>query len=180
MKDRKKYIDKNRDLFDDKEPSAGHMERFEALLNKQEGKTPSKKPLRRSLFVRTIAVAASIAILIGVAVKFYAPQSINPVPETENSDMPKDEFQVTNDYYNQQMEEYIAEIMCKLANTDSENQAQLTKDLEKIIESNTRFVNEMEKNDNKEVALRYLVKHYKVNIQALENINEKLGKYTKC
>jgi len=56
----------------------------------------------------------------------------------------------------------------------------LTEDLQKIIEQNNRFVEEMGKNENEEIALHYLVKHYKTNIQKLENINEKLGKYTKC
>lgn len=180
MKDRdiRKYINDNKDIFDDKEPSFGHMERFEALLNKQETEKAVRKASRQSLLIRTCAIAASIAILIGVAVKFYAPQSIEIVP-TENG-VEINEFQATNDFYNQQMEAQIADIMCKLAYTDNENQAQLGQDLERIIDSNKSFVTEMEKNENKEMALRYLVKHYKANIQALENINEKLGKYTKC
>ncbi|MFV0418825.1 MAG: hypothetical protein ACK5KT_08870 [Dysgonomonas sp.] len=180
MKDEniRKYIDENRDTFDDKEPSFGHIERFEALLNKQETENTRGKTARRSLFIRTCAIAASIAILIGVAVKFYAPQSIEVVPNEKGIEI--NEFQATNDYYNQQMEAQIADIMCKLAYTDNENQAQLSQDLEKIIDSNKSFVSEMAKNENKGMALRYLVKHYKANIQALENINEKLGKYTKC
>lgn len=180
MKDRKEYIEKNRKLFDDKEPSAGHMERFEALLNKQADiQEPEKRPAKRLKLISFISVAASVAILIGVAVKFYAPQSIEVAPPTENS-IATDEFKATNDYYNQQMEEQIADIMCKLAYTDTENQAQLTRDIEKIMSSNTAFVDEMSKNENQEMAIRYLVKHYKTNIQKLESINEKLGKYTKC
>lgn len=179
MRDIKKYMDDNRSFFDDKEPSPGHIERFESLLNKQqESIAPTKRVSGRVMILRTFAAAACIIIIIGVAVKFYAPQSIEIVP-TENN-MNVNEFQATNDYYNQQMEAQIAEIMCKLANTDTENQAQLTKDLEKIIDGNNKFVKEMAKNENQEMALRYLVKHYKVNIQALENINDKLGKYTKC
>lgn len=177
-KDIRKYIGENRDVFDDKDPSFGHIERFEALLNKQETENTRRKAPRRTLFIRTFAIAASIAILIGVAVTFYAPQSIDTVP-TERG-METNEFQVTNDFYNQQMEAQIADIMCKLAYTDNENQAQLSHDLEKIIDSNKSFVREMANSENKDMALRYLVKHYKANIQALENINEKLGKYTKC
>lgn len=180
MKDRKEYIDKNRELFDDKEPSAGHMGRFEALLDKQQNAKDAKEnPAKRVRLISFISIAASIAILIGIAVKFYAPKSIEVTPSTE-SPAATDEFRVTNDYYNQQMEEQIADIMCKLAYTDTENQAQLTRDIEKIMNSNAEFVDEMAKNENQEMAIRYLVKHYKTNIQKLENINEKLGKYTKC
>lgn len=40
MKNRKEYIEKNRVLFDDKEPTEGHLDRFEALLEKTDKMTP--------------------------------------------------------------------------------------------------------------------------------------------
>lgn len=178
--DIKKYIDDNRNLFDDKEPSDGHMERFEALLGDMDEQQENKKPAKRIRLISLISVAASVAVLIAVAVKFYAPDSINMDTVPTEINISTDEFQTTNEYYNQQMEEQIADIMCKLANTDPQNQAQLTSDLQQIIEQNQHFVEKMKKNDNQEIALRYLIKHYKANIQALRNINEKLGKYTHC
>ncbi len=176
-KDRKKYIEDNRAIFDDENPQEGHSARFEALLNKQD-ETPVKKRTIRKNLIAIISVAASIAILVFISSKFYMPYMGSEKP-IENG-ITIDEFQATNDYYNEQMKEQIADIMCKLANTDSENQAQLTADLQKIVDNNSKFVSEMENNDNKEIAMRYLVKHYKANIEALENINEKLGKHTKC
>lgn len=182
MKNRKEYIEKNRALFDDKEPAEGHFDRFEALLNRQEENIlkEANKPNKRFLFVRLASVAACLAILIGIGIKFYDPKGTAIAPMIEqNEDMSK-EFQATNDYYNQQMEEYIADIMCKLSNTDTDNQAQLSNDLQSIMENNASFVEEMKNNENKEMAIRYLVKHYKANIQALESINNKLGKVTNC
>ncbi len=179
MEKLKKYIEENRDLFDDKNPSEGHMERFEALLDRLPQQDAINKPARKFNLIRVLSVAASIAILIGVAFKFYAPHQVDAVPLEENTIM-LDEFRATNDYYNQKMEAQIADIMCKLAHTDTENQAQLTADLQRIVDNNADFVNEMAKNQNQEIALRYLVKHYKANIQVLENINQKLGKFTKC
>ncbi len=182
MKDRRKFIDENRDLFDDQEPSLGHTERFEAMLEKHAGSEKKGKSIKRAKLIGFISIAASIAILIGVAVKFNAPDGMGTVQqeETDGTEIMITEFQTTNEYYNQQMEEQISDIMCKLANTDTENQAQLSEDLQKIIEDNTVFVDEMAKSENKEIAIKYLVKHYRTNIQALEDINEKLGKYTKC
>lgn len=182
MKDRKEYIEKNRHLFDDKEPSADHMKRFEALLNKQENINEKKESnnKKRILFLKIASAAASIALVVGIGIKFYAPKGIDTTtPNIENVSI-SDEFRATNDYYNQQMEEYIADIMCKLSNTEINNQSQLSEDLQNIIENNSAFVQEMEQNENKEIAIRYLVKHYKANIQALENINKKLGKVTNC
>lgn len=176
MKDLRKYIEENREIFDDKEPTKGHMERFQALLDKQE-KNKETTPKRRLISI--ISVAASIAVLIVVAVKFYAPQS-NISDRIIDNPQQVDEFQATNEYYNEQMEAQISDIMCKLSHTDTENQAQLTKDIQKMMDRNADFVEEMGKNEDKEIALHFLVKHYRANIQALENINEKLGKFTNC
>lgn len=179
MKELKEHIKNNRAVFDDKEPLEGHMQRFEALLNQQEkrnAKTASKKVKLITLF----AVAASIAILMVVGIKFYTPQqTASPVLVTEEHRV-SDEFHATNSYYNKQMQEQIADLMCKLADADPQNQARLTADLQKLIEENNRFVKEIARSDNQELAIAYLVKHYKTNIQVLENINEKLGKHTKC
>lgn len=179
MKDRK-YIEDNRNLFDDKEPSAGHIERFEALLNSQrkEVAEEKKKPVKRVKLVALFSVAASIAVLVMVAVKFNSTDGISVTPETEITKV--DEFQAMNDYYNERMKGQISDIMCKLAYTDEENQAQLTEDIQNIMSENSNFVDEMAKSEDKNLAIRFLEKHYKTNIQVLEDINEKLGKYTNC
>lgn len=179
MKNLRKQIKDNKDIFDDQEPMEGHFERFEALLDKQEKE--KRKPIKRMQLMGIISIAASIVVLMVVAIQLYSPQHIpNDLPVIENTMEVSDEFRATNDFYNRQMQEQIADIMCKLANTDSENQALLNRDLQKIIDGNAAFVNDMANADDEEMAIHYLVKHYKANIQALENINEKLGKYTKC
>ncbi|MBK5722703.1 hypothetical protein JGH11_17665 [Dysgonomonas sp. Marseille-P4677] len=178
MKNREKYIEENREIFDDKEPLAGHFERFEALLSKNEMQK-DKPVIKKVRLFSVISIAASIIILIGVAVKFYGPERITVAPTTEEA-IGIDEFRSMNEFYNQQMEERIADIMCKLAYTDTENQKQLSEDIQKIVVNNVAFVDEMAKNENQEIAIRYLVRHYKANIERLDNINEKLGKYTKC
>ncbi|NDV95618.1 hypothetical protein D0T84_11945 [Dysgonomonas sp. 521] len=174
----RKKIEGDRDLFDDKEPSLGHAGRFEALLKKQV--KPEAKRAKRVKLISIFSVAASIAVLIAVAIRVYTPGDIGdsiPVPTEINA---SDEFRTTNSFYNQQMEEKIADIMCKLAYTDSENQERLTKDIQRIVASNEDFVKEIASNEDQEMAIHYLVKHYKTNINVLENIDEKLGKHTKC
>jgi hypothetical protein len=178
MNNVRKKIEENRNLFDDKEPSFGHTDRFEALLKKQV--QPEAKHAKRIKFISIFSVAASIAVLIAVAIRVYTPGDVGdsiPAPTEINA---SDEFRTTNSFYNQQMEEKIADIMCKLAYTDSENQQRLTRDIQRIVDSNEDFVKEIAKNEDQEMALHYLVKHYKTNINVLENIDEKLGKYTKC
>jgi hypothetical protein len=174
MNDGRKQIQEHRYLFDDQEPQTGHTERFDALLKRE------KKPKSKVKLISLLSIVASIAILITITVKYYTPQAIDnnipAMPTIEGSE----EFKTTNNYYSQQMEAQIADIMRKLAYTDADNQAQLTKDLQRIKDSNSDFVNEMAKNEDQEMAIHYLVNHYKANIHVLENINEKLGRYTKC
>lgn len=179
MKEIRKYIDENRDRFDDKEPPAGHAERFEALL-KDRQKPAEKKPVRRKKLISIFSAAAAIAVLCLIAIKVYIPDNVDLTPGTEGTEILTDKFQSTNEYYNELMKQEISDIMCKLAQTDEDNQEQLTSDLEQMIEYNAEFVNEMAANENKEVALQYLIKHYEVNIKALEDINNKLGRYTNC
>lgn len=188
MKDLKDYIKENRELFDDREPSYGHMARFEALLDKNKEELSDdevgQKPKKRIPLIGIVSVAASIALIIGLAFHFSAPGTIDS-RGVANSNEEKhiqmsDEFRTTNEYYNRQMSQQISDIMCKLAYTDVENQAQLTKDIQKIVDSNKDFVKDMSENEDEGLAIHFLVKHYEANIQVLENINEKLGKYTKC
>lgn len=179
MKDIRKYIDENREQFDDKELPAGHMERFEALLKNQE-KPVEKIPAKRVRLISIISVAAAIAVLCLLAIKVYIPNNVNITPGLEGTEIETESFQATNEHYDELMQQKIADIMCKLAYTDQENQALLTADLEELMKSHTEFVKEMAHNENKEIAMHYLINHYKTNIQVLDNINEKLGKYTKC
>lgn len=173
----RRYIEENRDLFDDMEPSLGHLERFEALLKTQnEGEKPQERTKKIRLF-GIISIAASIAILVAVAIKVRTPEQAAIIPQENTA---TNDFESVNQRYSQQMQVQISDIMCKLSHTDKENQAMLTEDIQRIIKENAGFVKEMSENEDKEQAIFYLEKHYEINIQVLEDINEKLGKYTNC
>jgi hypothetical protein len=178
MKERK-HIERNRESFNDMEPSAGHAERFEALLIQQNKQMKLKqKPAKRIRLISAVSVAASIAVFVAVAIKVRTPEHVESFPNREN--VVTNDFQSVNEYYSRQMQQHISDIMCKLAHTDQKNQALLTEDLQIIMEENAGFINEMSRNENEETAVYYLRKHYKANIRMLEDINVKLGKYTNC
>lgn len=180
MKELKEYIKQNRDAFDDLEPAAGHSARFEELLNRQEALKAKSGGHLKARYMKMAYIAAAVIVMAILAVTFYSPNKIIYQATAEEEKNIHDEFEATNEFYNQQMAEQIADLMCKLSYTDPDNQAKLSNDLKKLEDSNRQFVNDMAKTENKELAIRYLIKHYKTNIQALENINEKLGKHTKC
>ncbi len=173
----RKYIEENRDLFDDMEPSQEHMERFEALLKQQAKDEKPQQRIKKVRLFSIISIAASVAILVAVAIKVRTPEQVAVTP---HENVVANDFESVNQRYNQQMQAQISNIMCKLSHTDEENQAMLTEDIQRIIKENDGFVKEMSENEDKEQAIFYLEKHYQINIQVLEDINEKLGKYTNC
>jgi hypothetical protein len=124
------------------------------------------------------SIAASVALLVLVGVRFFT----SPI-EVDNQLVEKnltEEFLTTDDFYRGQMDRQIADIQCKLDNTDSPAREQLERDLQSLLEENTVFVEEIQTGENAKLELFYLVKHYKTNLRALQFINEKLGKYVKC
>lgn len=179
MKKLDKYIRDHREEFDDQEMPAGHMERFGALLDKQEETNPEKKSKRFHLLT-IAAVAASLAIVTMLGIHFLSPENAITGAAGDGTVTVYSEFLQTNAFYKGQMESQIEDIMCKIENADPETKIQLQKDLEKILAENKEFVEQIEQTDNEELAIFYLVQHYKRNIQALEFINEKLGTHLNC
>jgi hypothetical protein len=169
MKNRRNYIKENRIILDDQEPDEGHFDRFEERLNRSiENKNNAKRK-----FIQAFSIAASVALLVWAGIRFY------PSPVAEKSDE-SDVFLLTNDFYQGQMNEEIAGIQCKLEKANTKVRNQLEKDLQHIIEENDSFVEQIHNDENEELAVFYLMKHYKINLQALRFINHKLGNYIEC
>ena len=168
-------IKNNKDIFDDKELPEGHFERFEALLNEQE--KPKKE--KRKKFLVMFSAAASVIILIGAGLYMNDKFRESSTYVDENLAQ-TNEFYTTNEFYKDQMLSQIDEIMCKLDHVDSESKKDLMIDIENIIEENNKFVDDIQKTANTETAIFYMVEHYKINIEALKFINEKLTNYYEC
>ena len=171
-----KDIRNNKDLFDDKELPEGHLDRFEALLDKHN--KVERKPAKRIRLSIWFSAAASVAVIVVIASIYYLS---NPLGGLENNHI-KDtnEFYTKNEFYKQQMNQQIQDIMCKLDQTDPETREELQSDLQKVIKENNIFINELKRSKDQEKAIFYMVQHYDRNIQALEFINSKLGKFIQC
>jgi len=171
MSDWKNYMDENRNVFDDTEPGEGHFERFEERLNRIAVEKKRKQKLK--IMFTSFSAAASVLIIIFAGIWFYS--------QTVTGDADVDtEFLETNGFFRMQLNEQIADIRCKLDKTDAETRTQLENDLQKIIYESDNFAKEIRNDDNKELAIYYLVEHYKANLETLQVINDKLGNYFKC
>jgi len=177
MESLRNFIKENRAVFDDKEPAEGHFERFEERLNCL---IPEKQP-ERTLKIRLItvfSVAASVLLIIMAVAWFYASPEIGKIDVAEQPD--PTEFSVTNQFYAEQMTEKIERIQCKLSVVSPDVRNQLEKDLHQIVTENKQFVQKMQKENNEDLAVFYLVKHYKINLHTLEFISDKLGSDVEC
>ncbi|GHU79534.1 hypothetical protein FACS1894145_3900 [Bacteroidia bacterium] len=173
MESLKNCIKENRAVFDDREPADGHFERFEERLNCLE---PAKQP-KRSLKFRLITVfsAAASVCLIVMAVLWMQNEE-NDLAGQPN----KTEFSVTNQFYAEQMNEKIDHIQCKLSAVSPGVRNRLEEDLHQIVTENKQFVQKMQKESNEDLAVFYLIKHYKINLHTLEFISGKLGSDVEC
>jgi len=176
MESLKNYIKENRAVFDDKEPAEGHFERFEERLNRFMPVKQSERTLRIRL-ITIFSVAASVLLIIA-AVRFYSSPKTGKTESTGQAN--KTEFSVTNQFYAEQMNQSIERIQCKLSAVSPDIRNQLEKDLNQIVTDNKQFVQKMQNENNEDLAVFYLVKHYKLNLRALKYINDKLGKDVEC
>ncbi|MDR0725228.1 MAG: hypothetical protein LBF59_04370 [Prevotellaceae bacterium] len=172
MSDLKKYLEENRNIFDDKEPLDGHFERFEERLNRFDAEKNRKQTLKVRL-IATYSAVASILLIIAAGIWLLR----TPETETERN---ISEFTETEMFYQTQMDRQIAAILCKLDKADAETRNQLEKDLQTLEEDNSRFLEEIRNQNNEELAIYYLVEHYNANIETLQFINAKLGEYFNC
>jgi hypothetical protein len=174
MSDLKKYLNENRDVFDDREPSDGHFERFEERLNRH---VAGKKRGRTLKIIRTGAIAASILLLVSVGIwlRNVSVTNAGKVAEQETG-----EFAEAEAFYREQMNEQVAGILCKLNKADAETRIRLEKDLQEVLENNDIRIDEIRDSRNEDRAIYYLVEHYRINLRALQFINDKLGEYFNC
>lgn len=175
-----KSLRNNKDLFDDQEVPQGHLERFEALLDKQikEQKNTQKKAIRIKLITSIAAIAACIALIVFVSVEYlnHDNRGNDVISNLSNSS----EFAELNNYYQKQMDEQIALIICKAEQADAETEVNIKRDVQKIMEENQIFIQDISQSENQELALFYVVQHYDRNLEILSLINSTLESHFKC
>jgi hypothetical protein len=175
MESLKELIKENPAVFDDREPAEGHFERFEERLNRLALEKQPKRTLKFGLFAGFSAAASILLIVVTTVWLHPSPENAGQVEQPGKTD-----FSVTNRFYAEQMDEKITRIRCKLSAVSPDVRNQLEEDLHWIVAKNEQFVRNMQKEDNENLAVFYLVKHYRINLHTLEFISDKLGKDIEC
>lgn len=90
-------IRRNRQLFDDAEPEAGHFERFEKKLDRSEAGQEKSNVFRISYMWR---IAAALVILVTFSVLYTQIENLNLIKTTQSQELPAELLEATQYYQN--------------------------------------------------------------------------------
>ena len=173
MQNLREEFQKNKERLNDKLPNEGHIERFEKRL--EQFNQSNRQGTNKKRYFFAVSIAASLALIIGIGTFIFDNDSTQFAEQNV-----AEQFTLTNNFYKEEMNSQIAEIECKLTNVDEDIKDQVINDLKNVIKESQFFVESIESDENSELAMKYLVKHYRTNIEALKQINSKLGNHVEC
>lgn len=166
-------IRKNRDLFDGAEPSEGHLERFQSMLDSLHEEDSIQRPIRYS--GRLFRVAAVIIVLLGLSVTYYL---IDPAVNSNHvaaSTLPQ-EIQEARMYYNKLAEEKIQKINNCAASTSEASYIQkvVTKEITMLDSSSVQLEQKLQADSKNERLINALIRNYKTKSDLLDDILNRL------
>jgi len=170
MDELEKYIVENKEEFDVFEPNEGHFERFQQKLKKQEKKTIVFKPM-------FFAKAASVAVLITLSSLWFYQNVIQEKQEQYYGDL---QLQNTSSEYNEIEVYYTSQVKSKYNEINSldKNNEESKMMLKEISEMDSLYKNmqeDLKKNPNDERVVNAIIQHYKIKIQVLNKIINRLN-----
>lgn len=166
-------IRKNKDLFDGAEPSEGHLERFQSMLD---GLHEEEVPrLKREPSGRLFRVAAVIAVLLGLSVTYYLVDPTVNSNQVAASTLPL-EIQEARMYYNKLAEEKIQKINDCAASTSEASYIQkvVSKEITMLDSSSVQLEQELKTDSKNDRLIKALLRNYKTKSDLLDDILKRL------
>lgn len=166
-------IRKNKDLFDGAEPSEGHLERFQSMLD---GLHEEEVPrLKRAPSGRLFRVAAVIAVLLGLSVTYYLVDPTVNTNQVAASTLPL-EIQEARMYYNKLAEEKIQKINDCAASTSEASYIQkvVSKEITMLDSSSVQLEQELKTDSKNDRLIKALLRNYKTKSDLLDDILKRL------
>jgi hypothetical protein len=167
-------IRKNRDLFDGTEPSDGHLERFQSMLDGlHEEEAPFQRPISQS--GRLFRVAAVIAVLLSLSVLYYLIDPAMNSNQVAASTLPQ-EIQEARMYYNKLAEEKIQRINNCAASTSEASYIQkvVSKEITVLDSSSAQLEQKLQTDNKNERLINALIRNYKTKSDLLDDILNRL------
>jgi len=167
MDELKTIIEKNRPLFDTAEPSMGHFERFEKMLNEQQ------IIIRRNIAWPTILKVACIAVLIVLSGLYLGEHFIlSQMPMANHNP----EFKEAQQYYIQVVDQRIGEIEQLQNSLSPEQKNLLIKEMTEMDDMYEKLQKDYNSMPNDPRIIQAMLQYYKMKADILNRIINDLNK----
>jgi hypothetical protein len=169
MEGLKKYIRKNRDSFDEKEPQDGHFERFRS---KMEAHKPERKV---NLFLVAAAAAIAGLILTGTLGILYNSSSLNKFNGKELTlSVISPELKEVEDYYLSQINARYVQINSLKKNSSPEVESEVKKAIADLDLGYFLLKKDLSNSPKQERIVSAMIQQYQVRIDMLDQILQTL------
>jgi hypothetical protein len=161
----KKYIRKNRDSFDEREPLEGHFDRFRQKLE-------TRKPARKvNLFMVAAAAAISGIILTGTLGILYNNSSLNRFNSQEQSlSVISPELKEVENYYLSQISTKYDQIVSLKKNATPEIASEVNKAIVDLDLGYTLLKKDLSRSPKQERIVSAMIQQYQVRVDMLDQI----------
>ncbi len=172
MESLKKYIRKNRDSFDEKEPLEGHFDRFRQKLE-------TRKPVRKvNLFMVAAAAAVAGLILTGTLGILYNNSSLNRFNTKELSlSVISPELKEVENYYLSQISTKYGQINSLKKNSSPEMESEVKKAIDDMDLGYNLLKRDLSNSPKQERIVSAMIQQYQVRVDMLDQILKTLQNY---
>lgn len=173
METLKKYIRKNRDSFDEKEPLEGHFDRFKQRL---EARKPAKKV---NLFMVAAAAAVAGLILTGTLGILYNNSSLNRSNSNNLSlGVISPELKEVEDYYQSQINAKYNQIKSLKESSAPEIESEVNKTINDMDLGYYLLKKDLSNSPKQERIISAMIQQYQVRIDMLDQILKTLQNFS--
>ena len=174
MESLEKYIQSNRDSFDEKEPLEGHFDRFRQKLE-------TRKPARKvNLFMVAAAAAVAGLILTGTLGLLFNGTSMSKLNANELSlSVISPELKEVEDYYNSQINTKCSMINNLKKGSNPEVQSEVNKAITDMDMSYYLLKKDLSTNPKQERVVSAMIQQFQVRIDMLDQILKTLESISK-
>jgi len=165
MESLKKYIRKNRDSFDEKEPLEGHFDRFRQKIE-------SRKPVRKvNLFMVGAAAAIAGLILTGTLSLIYNSSSLSSYNKNELSlSSISPELKEVESYYQGQINDRYIQINTLKEKSSPEVKAEINKTFNDMDLGYYLLKKDLSQSPKQERIVSAMIEQYQTRIEMLDQI----------
>jgi hypothetical protein len=168
MKTIEDIIRKNRDLFEDKEPSEGHFDRFSVKLEIR-----CQARTRRSI-VPYLLKAAVVTLLVTLSSLWTWDHFIRPGSSRMTLGQVSPQYREVENYYIHQVNLMEGEIVNTELNSNPEQKEMLVKEMKSMDSVYVSLQKELKANPNDERIINAMIEHYQTKLEVMTYIVNQL------